>query len=221
MRLLLVEDDLQLIEELKQALMQAGFVIDTSNDGINGEFLGDTEPYDAVILDLGLPERPGLEVLQHWRERGNDVPVLILTARGAWHEKVDGFKAGADDYLSKPFHLEELVARIHALIRRRHGRADPVLSVAGLVLDAERQNVTLEDGNTIHLTATEYRLLEYLMHNSGKILSKTRLFEHAWSEDISGDENLIEVYINRLRRKIGADRIETRRGQGYIFRETS
>jgi DNA-binding response OmpR family regulator len=221
MRLLLVEDDLQLVEELKQALMQAGFVVDTSNDGINGEFMGDTEPYDAIILDLGLPERPGLEVLQHWRERGNDVPVLILTARGAWHEKVDGFKAGADDYLSKPFHLEELVARIHALIRRRHGRADPVLSVAGLVLDAERQNVTLEDGNTIHLTATEYRLLEYLMHNSGKILSKTRLFEHAWSGDISGDENLIEVYINRLRRKIGADRIETRRGQGYIFRAAS
>jgi len=221
MRLLIVEDDLQLVEELKQALMQAGFVVDTSNDGINGEFMGDTEPYDAIILDLGLPERPGLEVLQHWRERGNDVPVLILTARGAWHEKVDGFKAGADDYLSKPFHLEELVARIHALIRRRHGRADPVLSVAGLVLDAERQNVTLDGGNTIHLTATEYRLLEYLMNNTGKILSKTRLLEHAWSGDVSGDENLIEVYINRLRRKIGADRIETRRGQGYIFKEAS
>lgn len=219
MRLLLVEDDVTLANDLKAKLRQSGFVVDISHDGLDAEFKGDTESYDAIILDLGLPKQPGLDVLQHWRERNNDIPVLILTARGAWHEKVDGFKAGADDYLSKPFHVEELVARLQALIRRRHGHVDAMLSVAGLTLDADKQQVIINDVQTITLTATEFRLLEYLMHHVDKIISKSKLIEHVLESDSSGDENLIEVYINRLRRKIGAERIETRRGQGYRLKE--
>ncbi len=221
MRILLIEDDQQLVTSLRQALTLAGFVVVTSNDGIDGQYLGESESFDAVILDLGLPGRPGLEVLRNWREQDNDVPVLILTARGAWHEKVEGFKAGADDYLGKPFHQEELIARLHALIRRRHGRADPTLKAGGLVLDAERQSVTTPQGDALQLTGTEYRLLDYLMHHPGKIISKSRLLEHAYNGDASADENLIEVYINRLRRKIGSEYIETRRGQGYLFVEVS
>lgn len=219
MRLLLVEDDVTLANDLKAKLRQSGFVVDISHDGLDAEFKGDTESYDAVILDLGLPKQPGLDVLQHWRERNNDIPVLILTARGSWHEKVDGFKAGADDYLSKPFHVQELVARLQALIRRRHGRADAILSVAGLTLDTDKQQVIINDVQTITLTATEFRLLEYLMQHVDKIISKSKLIEHVLESDSSSDENLIEVYINRLRRKIGAERIETRRGQGYRLKE--
>lgn len=218
MRLLLVEDDPDLSAQLKQNLEHAGYTVDCSRDGLEGEYLGDTEDYDAVILDLGLPHRPGLDVLGNWRARDNDVPVLILTARGAWHEKVDGFNAGADDYLAKPFHTQELIARLQALIRRRHGRSDPLLSVGGLTLDPKHCAVTIADKQQVDLTATEYRLLEYLMLNAGAVISKSRLLEHTYS-DVETDENLIEVYINRIRGKIGKSCIETRRGQGYVLRE--
>lgn len=219
MRLLLIEDDRALLDELKQGLEQAGFVVDCSGNGPDGEFRGDTEAYDAVVLDLGLPEKPGLDILADWRRRGNDVPVLILTARGAWHEKVDGFRAGADDYLAKPFHREELVARLHALIRRRHGHSSAVFRVGDLALDPERRSVVTADERRIDLTATEFRLLEYLMLHAGAVVSKSQLLEHTYSGDAVSDENLIEVYINRLRGKLGSDRIETRRGQGYVFRD--
>jgi len=221
MRLLLIEDDPDLSGELKQGLVLAGFVVDTSGNGVDGEFLGDTEPYDAVVLDLGLPQRPGLAVLGNWRKRGNDVPVLVLTARGAWHEKVEGFRAGADDYLAKPFHTEELVARLQALIRRSHGKPGPVLKVGDLALHPDRQCAVVADGDLVDLTATEFRLLEYLMLHTGVVVSKSRLLEQTYSGEASADENLIEVYINRLRGKLGSNCIETRRGQGYVFRDTT
>ena len=217
MRLLLVEDDELLVASLKKALEQQGFAVDVALDGVDGEFMGDEEPYDLVVLDLGLPGRPGLEVLHNWRQRGNKVPVIVLTARDAWHERVDGFKAGADDYLGKPFHVEELLARMLALVRRSHGAASPVLQSGGLELDEERQLVRLEDNSTINLTGTEFRLLRYFMLNPGKILSKTRLTEHVYEQDFDRDSNLIEVYVRHLREKLGSERIETRRGQGYIF----
>ena len=217
MRLLLVEDDKQLADGLRQDLSRQGYAVDFSDNGIDAEHLGRVEPYDAVILDLGLPGRPGLEVLRNWRGTGLSTPVLILTARDAWHEKVDGFKAGADDYLAKPFHFEELLARLQALIRRSAGRADAVLHADGLQLDEERQQVLLADGRELPLTGTEFRLLRYFMLNPGKILSKTRLTEHVYEQDFDRDSNLIEVYVRRLRDKLGKGHIETRRGQGYVF----
>ena len=220
MRLLLIEDDVALATDLQKKLLQSGYLVDVSHDGIDGKFKGDTESYDAVILDLGLPKQPGIEVLQQWRHDNNDIPVLILTARGAWHEKVDGFNAGADDYLSKPFHVEELIARLQSLIRRRHGHAASTLTVAGLTLDQDTQQLMLGNKDYVNLTATEYRLLSYLMLHPDKILSKSRLIEHVLASDSDGDENLIEVYINRLRRKIGPGKIETRRGQGYMLKDT-
>jgi len=218
-RLLLVEDDLGLAEGLARDLGRAGYAVDRADNGIDAEFMGREEPYDAVVLDLGLPGRSGLEVLQHWRQAGNKVPVVILTARDAWHERVDGFKAGADDYVGKPFHVEELLARLQAVLRRAEGRAEPVLNTGGLVLDEERQQVRLPDGETLELTGTEFRLLRYFMAHPGRILSKTRLTEHVYEQDFDRDSNLIEVYVRRLREKIGRERIETRRGQGYLFRD--
>lgn len=217
MRILVVEDDQALCAHLKRSLNDAGFAVDLAHDGIDGEFLGDSEPYDAVILDLGLPARPGLDVLRNWRGRGNRVPVILLTARDAWHERVDGLKAGADDYLGKPFHMEELIARLEALIRRRHGKVNPTLSLAGLNLDPDTQNLTTPDGSSHALTGTEFRLLRYFMLNPGKILSKTQLTEHVYEYDSDRDSNVIEVYINRLRRLVGKELIQTRRGQGYVF----
>ena len=217
MRLLLVEDDELLVASLKKELEQQGFAVDVALDGVDGEFMGNEEPYDLVVLDLGLPGRPGLEVLHNWRQRGNKVPVIVLTARDAWHERVDGFKAGADDYLGKPFHVEELLVRILALVRRSHGVASPKLRSGGLELDEERQLVRLEDNSKVNLTGTEFRLLRYFMLNPGKILSKTRLTEHVYEQDFDRDSNLIEVYVRHLREKLGSERIETRRGQGYIF----
>ena len=216
MRLLVVEDDDPLREALKLALTQAGFAVDTADNGVDAEHLGGTEPYDAIVLDLGLPRRPGLEVLRHWRARGNAVPVIILTARDTWQEKVDGFKAGADDYLGKPFHVEELVARVNAIIRRRHGETKGAIETADLRLDEERQTVT-HRGQTFQLTGTEFRLLRYFMLHPGKILSKTELTEHVYDFDSDRDSNVIEVYIRRLRDKLGDGVIETRRGQGYVF----
>jgi two-component system OmpR family response regulator len=217
MRLLLVEDDAQLSADLKETLTHRGYAVDTAADGIEAQYLGEAEQYDAVVLDLGLPGRPGLEVLQNWRRHGKDAPVLILTARDAWQEKVEGFKAGADDYLAKPFHVEELVARLGALIRRRSGVTAGGLEVEGLKLDEETQSVTLPDGTRVQLTGTEFRLLRYFMLHPGRILSKTRLTEHVYEYDADKDSNVIEVYVNRLRGKIGKTLFRTRRGQGYVF----
>jgi two-component system OmpR family response regulator len=216
MRLLLVEDDNRLSEGLAADLRQAGYAVDVSDNGVDAQHLGSSEPYDAVILDLGLPGRSGLQVLQNWRAEGNAVPVLILTARGAWHEKVDGFNAGADDYLAKPFHVQELLARLAALLRRRHGRSTGVLSARGLVLD-EQQQVAMQGDRRVELTGVEFRLLRYFMLHSGEVLSKTRLTEHVYEYDAEKDSNVIEVYVNRLRRKLGDEVIKTRRGQGYVF----
>jgi two-component system, OmpR family, response regulator len=219
MRLLLVEDDPSLSRSLKTDLERAGFAVDLATDGQRGEFLGTTEIYDIVILDLGLPKISGLDVLRQWRLAGNHVPVIVLTARDAWHEKVDGFKAGADDYLGKPFHIEELLARIQALLNRLHGRIQPQLSGCGLTLDEDRQTVYLDDSREAELTAIEFRLLRYFMLHPGKLLTKTHLLEHIYESDSDPASNVIEVYINRLRGKLGKDLIATRRGQGYIFGE--
>lgn len=216
MRLLVVEDDAALRAGLKQALEHAGYAVDTADNGEDAGHLGDTEPYDAVVLDLGLPRRPGLEVLKQWRAHGRAMPVIILTARDTWQEKVDGFKAGADDYLAKPFHMEELIARISAIIRRRHGEPGGAIRTAELALDEERQTVT-HRGLTVELTGTEFRLLRYFMLHPGKIISKTELSEHVYDFDSDRDSNVIEVYIRRLRDKLGPGVIHTRRGQGYVF----
>ena len=206
---------------MRTDLAKAGFAVDVADNGIDGEFLGDSEPYDAVVLDLGLPQRPGLEILQAWRKRGNRVPVIVLTARDAWYERVDGFKAGADDYLGKPFHIEELIARIRALIYRRHGSPTNSVETTSLNLDEDSQQVTVVDGETHQLTGTEFRLLRYMMLNSGKILSKTNLSDHVYDQDSDRDSNLIEVYVRRLREKIGNQMILTKRGQGYVFNDPS
>jgi two-component system OmpR family response regulator len=218
MRLLLVEDDTLLGNRLQLELERAGFAVDLVADGVDATFMGESEPYDIVVLDLGLPGRPGLEVLRRWRAADNPVPVLILTARDAWHEKVDGFKAGADDYLGKPFHAAELIARLHALLRRSNARPHGPLRVAGLELNEESQKaVVLATGEALDLTGTEFRLLRYFMLYPGQVLSKTRLAEHVYDFDTERDSNVLEVYINRLRRKLGRDLIATRRGQGYVF----
>lgn len=217
MRLLLVEDDSLLARSICSDLERQGFAVDLADNGVDGEVMGDLEPYDIVLLDLGLPQRPGLEVLTNWRRKGNRMPVIVLTARDAWHERVEGFKAGADDYLGKPFHVEELVARILALLRRSHDLPGETLRSGGLELDEERQQVILEGGNNVELTGTEFRLLRYFMLHPGRILSKTRLTEHVYEQHFDRDSNLIEVYVRRLRDKIGAEYILTKRGQGYIF----
>lgn len=217
MRLLLAEDDPTLGPRLKQDLKRAGYTIDLVANGIDAEFQGKESDYDAIILDLGLPERPGLEVLNNWRAQNLKTPVIILTARDAWHERVDGLKAGADDYLGKPFHLEELLARLDALLRRSQNRPGQSLEVAGLLLDEERQQVTLISGEALTLTGTEYRLLRYFMSHAGKVLSKQQLSEHVYEWETDHDSNVIEAHVKRLRQKIGKDLIETRRGQGYVF----
>lgn len=217
MRILIVEDDAALSERLRRDLAQAGFAVDQADNGVDAEFLGENEPYDAVVLDLGLPRRPGLEVLGNWRGRGNKVPVLILTARDAWFEKVEGFKAGADDYLAKPFHVEELVARLNALIRRGHGQTGGALQAGTLTLDEGSQSVRTPAGKIVELTGIEFRLLRYFMLHPGQILSKSRITEHVYDYDSDKDSNVVEVYINRLRQKLGKDVIQTRRGQGYVF----
>lgn len=217
MRILLVEDDPALSRFLKTGLEAAGYAVDTAADGEYGEFLGATESYDAAILDLGLPKLPGLEVLKCWRAADNHVPVIVLTARDAWHEKVDGFKAGADDYLGKPFHVPELLARLQAVLKRAHKQNQAPLSVAGVLLDEERQSVSVAGKPPVPLTAIEFRLLRYFMLYSGKILSKSLLLERVYDDAHDPDSNVIEVYVNRLRRIIGGDLIQTRRGQGYVF----
>ena len=221
MRLLLAEDDQELVATLKKDLQSAGYAVDVADNGVDAEFLGNEMIYDVVVLDLGLPKRNGIDVLTNWRATGNHLPVIVLTARNAWHERVDGFKVGADDYLDKPFHVEELLARITALLHRSNQQPGGMLHSGGLSLDEEQQTVTTEDGQTYKLTGIEFRLLRYFLLNSGHILSKSRLTEHVYDFDSEKDSNVIEVYVRRLRRLLGKDRIETRRGQGYVFRDDS
>lgn len=218
MRLLLVEDDTELARRIAQDLRHEGYAVDQVGDGNEAEYLGKEEIYDAVILDLGLPGKSGLEVLRSWRAESLATPVLILTARDTWSERVEGLRAGADDYLGKPFHIEELSARVQALLRRSSGRAAAELVVGNLRLDEETQTLQQPDGQTISLTGTEFRLLRYMMSNPDKVLSKSRLSDHIYEEDRDRDSNVLEVYIRRLRQRIGASHIETRRGQGYVFR---
>ncbi|MCU7862680.1 MAG: response regulator transcription factor, partial [Candidatus Thiodiazotropha sp. (ex Lucinoma borealis)] len=194
MRLLLVEDDELLSTSLRHDLEQQGYAVDLAKEGVEAEFMGDEMAYDLIVLDLGLPNRSGIEVLQNWRSRDNHTPVIILTARDAWHERVAGFKAGADDYLGKPFHVEELVVRLQALIRRSHEMVGNRLKSGGLELDEERQQVILPTQQRLELTGTEFRLLRCFILNKGKILSKTRLTEHVYEQDFDRDSNLIEVY---------------------------
>lgn len=214
MRVLLVEDEPALAHALQQALQRAGYAVDTVADGRRAWFQGSVEPYDVIVLDLGLPQLDGLSVLQRWRAEGVRTPVLILTARDAWHDKVAGIDAGADDYLTKPFHGEELLARLRALIRRAHGLAAPVLSCGEVTLDTRTQRASVA-GRPLTLTAQELRLLSYLLHHAGQVVARTELAEHLYAGDAEPDSNTIEVFIARLRRKLPPGAIETVRGLGY------
>jgi two-component system OmpR family response regulator len=214
MRLLVVEDDPILLRQLRERLGAQGYAVDAAADGDEAAFLGASESYDAIVLDLGLPRRDGLSVLRNWRESGLDIPVLILTARDHWHDKVLGIDAGADDYLAKPFHMEELLARLRALIRRAHGHASSELRAGPVVLDTRSGSVTL-DGQPLDLTGYEFRVLSYLMHHAGEVVSRTELTEHVYAQEFDRDSNTIEVFIGRLRKKFGQDLIRTVRGLGY------
>lgn len=214
MRILVVEDDPDLRRQLDKALTEAGYAVDQADNGEDGQFLGETEPYDAVVLDLGLPKVDGVTVLKAWRDAGLVYPVLILTARGRWSEKVEGFDAGADDYLTKPFHTEELLARIRALLRRATGHATSSIECGDLRVDTRAARATV-GGEPIRLTSHEYKVLAYLMHHRGRVVPRTELVEHIYDQDFDRDSNTIEVFIGRLRRKIGQDRIQTERGLGY------
>ena len=218
MRLLVVEDDPDLSEQLVDALRDAGYAVDLTGDGEEAQFLGDSEPYDAVVLDLGLPNIDGMTVLERWRDNGRLMPVVILTARDRWSDKVAGFDAGADDYLAKPFRVEELLARLRAVIRRAGGHASAVIECGPVSIDTRASRVTV-DGNPVKLTGQEYRLLAYMAHNLGKVMSRTELTEHLYDQDFDLDSNTIEVFIGRLRRKMGTDVIETVRGLGYRMAE--
>jgi two-component system OmpR family response regulator len=214
MRVLVVEDEPNLLRQLRLALEGAGYAVDTASDGEDGHYLGSTENYDAVVLDLGLPGLDGLTVLDRWRKAGKAMPVLVLTARDSWSDKVAGLDAGADDYLAKPFQTEELIARLRALIRRAAGQSTSELTAGGVRLDARSGRVTL-DGEPVKLTAQEFKLLSYLMHHKGKVVSRTELIEHIYDQDFDRDSNTIEVFITRIRKKLGADLISTTRGLGY------
>jgi two-component system OmpR family response regulator len=220
MRLLIVEDEPTLAKQLKTALEGAGYAVDHASDGEDGHYLGSTEAYDAVILDLGLPEIDGLTVLDRWRKEGRTTPVLLLTARDSWSDKVAGLDAGADDYLAKPFQTEELIARLRALIRRSTGNASSELTAGDVRLDTRSGRVTLA-GDPVKLTAQEFKLLSYLMHNKGKMVSRTELIEHIYDQDFDRDSNTIEVFITRIRKKLGADIISTTRGLGYSLEDTA
>ncbi len=214
MRLLLVEDDPVLSAQLVEELGVAGYVVESADNGIDAHHLGDVEAFDAVVLDLGLPQMDGITVLKKWRAAGHTMPVLILTARDAWHEKVDGIDAGADDYLVKPFHMEELLARVRALIRRASGHASADIRCGTVVLDTRSGRVHVA-GRTLTLTSHEFRVLAYLMHHKGEVVSRTVLTEHIYTQDFDRDSNTIEVFIARLRKKLPAGMIKTKRGLGY------
>ena len=214
MRILVVEDDPVLSRQLVETLTRAGDAVDCAGDGEEGHFLGDAEPYNAVVLDLGLPRLDGITVLKRWRAAGRTMPVLILTARDSWTEKVQGIDAGADDYLAKPFHMEELLARLRALIRRAHGYATTELTCGGVTLDT-RSSKVLVNGRPVDLSAHEYRVLSYLMHHKDEVVSRSELIEHIYAQDFDRDSNTIEVFVARLRKKLGVSIIRTVRGLGY------
>lgn len=216
MRILLVEDEPELAAQLTEGIRSAGYVVDIAGNGLDGHFMGNTEPYDAVVLDLGLPQMDGITVLRKWRAAGRIMPVLILTARDTWHEKVAGIDAGADDYLAKPFHMEELLARLRALIRRAGGHASTELVCGPLTLDTRSSRVSV-DGAALTLTSHEYRVLAYLMHHQGEIVSRGDLTEHIYAQDFDRDSNTVEVFIGRLRKKLPPGLIETVRGLGYLL----
>ena len=218
MRILVVEDDKDLNRQLSDALADAGYVVDRAYDGEEGHFLGDTEPYDAVVLDIGLPQMDGISVVERWRRDGRKMPVLILTARDRWSDKVAGIDAGADDYVTKPFHIEEVLARVRALIRRAAGHASSELTCGPLRLDTKASKADV-NGVPLKLTSHEFRLLAYLMHHMGEVVSRTELVEHLYDQDFDRDSNTIEVFVGRLRKKMGIDLIETVRGMGYRMRE--
>jgi two-component system, OmpR family, response regulator len=215
LKILLAEDDVNLVQSLRPRLQRAGYVVEWSDNGVDAEFRGFEESFDGIILDLGLPQKPGLDVLRSWRSRKLTTPVLILTARDSWQERVDGLKAGADDYLGKPFHYEELTARLEAILRRQFGHSDNTLQHLNVVLDLDQQTVSVAEKDPIQLTAIEFRLLRYFMLHPDKIISKTQLSEHVYQEEQLKDSNVIEVYVNRLRAILGKDWIKTYRGQGY------
>jgi len=214
MRVLVVEDEQLLAQQLANALGEAGYAVDSAGDGERADFLGHTERYDAVVLDLGLPKIDGLTLLRRWRDAGIGVPVLVLTARDSWHEKVEGIDGGADDYVAKPFRMEEVLARLRALIRRASGQVAPELRCGGVVVDPRSAKVSL-DGVPVRLTSHEFRVLSYLMHHRGRVVSQGELTEHIYAENADRDSNTVEVFVARLRRKLGASFIETVRGLGY------
>lgn len=218
MRILVVEDDDTLREQLVDTLLTNGYAVDSAGDGEEAHFLGDTEPYDAVVLDLGLPMIDGASILRKWRSAERIFPVLILTARDTWSEKVEGLDAGADDYLTKPFNMEELLARLRALIRRSTGNANPLLECGDVVLDTRNSRVS-EAGMPIKLTAQEFKLLDFMMHHKGEVVSRTTLTEHIYDQDFDRDSNTIEVFINRIRKKLKSNIIHTVRGLGYRLEE--
>jgi DNA-binding response OmpR family regulator len=215
MKILLVEDDLRIAAEVAEALVGAGYIVDAVRDGEEAWFKGDTEEYDAVVLDLGLPGMDGLSILKKWRANDRRFPILILSARGSWSERVEGIDSGADEYLPKPFHMAELLARLRAIIRRSAGNANTVISIGGLALDPRQMRVS-QDGQPINLSPQEYRLLSYLMHHAGRVVTQIELTEHLYAQDFERDSNAIEVLVGRVRRKLKTDIIETRRGFGYV-----
>ncbi len=218
MRVLLVEDDAETAAAVIASLSAAGYIVDHETDGREAWFKGDTEPYAAVVLDLGLPGMDGLSILKKWRQAGQVFPVLILTARGEWSERVEGIDAGADDYLPKPFQMQELAARLRAIVRRSAGLASPLIKVGALSLDTRHMQVSV-DGLPLHLSPQEYRLLSYLMHHAGRVVSQMELTEQLYVQDFERDSNAIEVLVGRVRRKLGRDLIKTRRGFGYTIEE--
>jgi two-component system, OmpR family, response regulator len=213
-RVLVVEDESRISEQLSNACAHAGYVVDRAYDGERADFLAQTEQYDAIVLDLGLPKIDGLTLLRRWRDHGLTVPVLVLTARGSWHEKVQGIDGGADDYVAKPFRMEEILARLRALIRRAAGQASSSIRVGPVALDIHLARVTL-DGTPVKLTSHEFRVLSYLMHHRDRVVSQTELTEHIYAQAFERDSNTVEVFVARLRRKLGSSFIETVRGLGY------
>ena len=214
LKILLIEDDPVLLDQVRTSLEDNGYSVDSASDGEEGHYLGDTEPYDAVVLDLGLPKIDGITVLEKWRKENKKYPVLILTARDRWSEKVAGFDAGADDYLTKPFQMEELLARLRALIRRSAGHASSDIECGPLKIDTKANKVFM-NGTKLKLTSHEYKIIEYFLHHQDKVISRTELTEHIYDQDFDRDSNTIEVFIGRLRKKLGMNLIKTERGSGY------
>jgi two-component system OmpR family response regulator len=217
MRVLIVEDEARIAKPLSASLGDAGYAVDCAGDGARADFLAQTENYDAIVLDLGLPKIDGLTLIRRWRESGLALPILVLTARGSWHEKVQGIDAGADDYVAKPFRVEEVLARLRALIRRASGQITSDIRCGGISLDPRSAKVTV-NGTPVKLTSHEFRVLSYLMHHRGRVVSQSELNEHIYAENADRDSNTVEVFVGRLRRKLGASAIETMRGLGYRMR---